>query len=227
MKRDNFLSNIMNFNCGVLDFKIDDDFRDLNKFGFVYSKTKVSTDYSVLAQKNNFYLADVTVKLSRRLSEKYEFFCEKEKIIIANEKLRKPVVKLAEENFVFDRFHSDPNISDEVASKIKRLWVENYFNGIRGDKCFVSLDKTEVKGFLLTVIRKNEVVIDLIAVDKKFRNHGVATDLINGMVSYYRKEFSIFSVGTQVSNMASIRLYQKCDFNISEYGLVWHYFNKQ
>ena len=97
---------------------------------------------------------------------------------------------------------------------------------MRGDKYFFILDKTEVKGFLLTVIRKNEVVIDLIAVDKKFGNQGVAAKLINGMISYYKKKNLIYSVEIQVSNVASINLYQKCGFNIIEYGLVWHYFNK-
>ena len=226
MKQDKFLSNIMKVNCGILDFKNDDDFKDLNKFSFVHSKTKVSTIVSILAQKNNFYLADITVKLSRFIPDKFDFSYEKEEIIIADQKLKKSVVKLAEENFVFDRFHSDPNIPNEIASKIKGKWVENYFNGIRGDKCFVILEKTEVKGFLLTVMRENEVVIDLIGVDKKFRNQRVATSLINGMISYYQKEFLIYSVGTQVSNVASINLYKKCDFKIAEYGLVWHYFNK-
>ena len=131
---------------------------------------------------------------------------------------------MAEEHFVFDRFHSDPNISNEIASRIKRQWIENYFNGTRGDKCFVVLNEMEVKGFLLTVIRENEVVIDLIAVDKKFRGQGVATKLINGMMSYYHQRFLIYSVGTQVSNVASINLYQKSGFNITGYGLVWHFF---
>ena len=70
------------------------------------------------------------------------------------------------------------------------------------------------------MIRKNEVVIDLIAVDKKFRKKGIASKLIKGMINYYRKDYSIYSVGTQISNIPSINLYEKCGFNIIEYGLV-------
>ena len=169
----------------------------------------------------------MTVNLSRFLTQKHDFWLENEEIGIAEEKQRQSIKKLAEENFVFDRFHSDPNICNELASKIKGQWIENYFKGERGDKCFVIKDSKTVKGFLLTVIRKNEVVIDLMAVDKKFRNDGVGKKLIDGMICHYNKDYLNYSVGTQATNAASINLYQKCGFDITGYGLVWHYFGKK
>jgi len=226
MEKDNFLSNIMNFGCNIVDFEKDKDLNKLDQIKFAYSKTDVATKYSILAKKNDFYLADVTVKLQKIVSNRTELLDKNDEVKIANFKLKESIINLAEGNFIYDRFHNDPNISNEIALKIKGQWIENYFIGERGDNCFVILEnETKAKGFLLTLIRKNEVVIDLIAVDKKFRKKGIASKLIKGMINYYRKDYSTYSVGTQISNIPSINLYEKCGFNIIEYGLVWHYFN--
>lgn len=226
MKKDDFLSNVMDFGCNIVDFEKDKDLNKLDQIKFAYSKTGVSTKYSILAKKNDFYLADVTVKLQNFVSNTTDALNQNDEVKIATVKVKDSIVNLAEKNFIYDRFHNDPNISDEIALKIKGQWIENYFIGERGDNCFVILEnESEAKGFLLTLIQRNEVVIDLIAVDTKFRKKGIATKLIKGMVNYYRKKYSIYSVGTQISNIPSINLYEKCGFNIIEYGLVWHYFN--
>ena len=213
MKKDYFLSNLTKFECGIVDFETDKDLKKLPQLKFAYSKTPVSIEYSTLAQKHNFYLADVTVKLKNIISNSTKSLNDGNEVKIANIKVKESVINLAKENFIFDRFHNDPNIPDEIASNIKQQWIKNYFIGERGDKCFVIL-KNEIvaKGFLLTVIRHNEVVIDLIAVDKKFRKKGIATKLIKGMINYYKNDYSTYTVGTQVLNVASINLYQKCNF---------------
>ena len=61
--------------------------------------------------------------------------------------------------------------------------------------------------------------------NKQFQKEGVGSDLIKGMINYYKKYFSIYSVGTQISNVNSLKLYQRFGFNIYEYGYTWHYFN--
>ena len=138
--------------------------------------------------------------------------------------------KFSKNNLRVIKFNSDLSFKKNFNNYSQRHYelFKNYFIGERGDKCFVILENEILaKGFLLTVIRQNEVVIDLIAVDKKFRKKGIATKLIEGMISYYKNDYSTYTVGTQVLNVASINLYQKCNFNITEYGLVWHYFNDE
>lgn len=226
MKRDNFLSDVMKCNCGVANFDISNELVGINNFKFAYAKTKISTSKSLIAKKHNFYLANITVKFRQELVNSSMKLTEQDKVVVADETVRDSVIKIANENFMYDRFHCDPNISSQIASEIKGKWVDNFFKGKRGDKCFVILtNKIEAKGFLLTIIRQNEVVIDLIAVDQRFQKEGVAGKLIKGMMSYYKQEYLIYSVGTQVSNIPSIKLYEKCGFSAVEYGLVWHYFN--
>ena len=226
MKKDFFLTKIMNFECGIANFENKNDLNNLNKFKFAFAKTKVNTTNSIFALKNNFYLADTTVNLRLNLSDNYDIFTKKNYVNLAENKHKNMIINLAKESFIYDRFHSDPNIPYDIASKIKGEWINNYFNEIRGDKCFVILsNNSEVKGFLLTLKKKNEIVIDLIAVNKQFQKEGVGSDLIKGMINYYKKYFSIYSVGTQISNVNSLKLYQRFGFNIYEYGYTWHYFN--
>ena len=34
---------------------------------------------------------------------------------------------IAYKNFEYDRFHKDPNISNKLASTIKKKWISNFF----------------------------------------------------------------------------------------------------
>ena len=43
------------------------------------------------------------------------------------------ICKIAEESFTNSRFYQDKFIPNEVASKIKKSWINNYFLGTRGD----------------------------------------------------------------------------------------------
>ena len=87
-------------------------------------------------------------------------------------------------------------------------------------------NKKQVKGFCY-LKKQNEIIIDLIAVDKKYRKQGIARKLIEGMINHYQEQHLTFTVGTQISNKPSTDLYKKCGFLVAEYGLVWHYFDKQ
>ena len=225
MKSDDFLSSITGLKYGIVDFDIENNIDNLKNFDFAYAKTKASTSNAILAKKHNFYLADITVSLNYEVPKDYATCFENNEVLIASQLDEPALIKLAKDNFIYDRFHSDPNICDLVASNIKAKWIENYFNGTRGDKCFVYLCDQNVSGFLLTVIRKNVVVIDLFAVDKKYRNRNIGKKLIEGMLRYYKNKYQSFSVVTQLKNEASIHIYKKCGFNICEYGLVWHYFS--
>ena len=56
----------------------------------------------------------------------------------ARETDQKDIEKIAEESFIFSRFHLDPLIENQVANRIKREWVGNFFKQERrsDDRCF-------------------------------------------------------------------------------------------
>ncbi len=124
---------------------------------------------------------------------------------------REAVTSLAGKGFVHSRFHRDPNISVARAHMVKAAWAANYFEGRRGEGMDVALVDGAVAGFLLLLRRGGDLVVDLIAVDGKFRRRGIAKALI-GHAWLSRPGVERVVAGTQVSNLAAMAMYQNLGF---------------
>lgn len=224
INKDNFLSEIFNKNCAQVKLEDIEDKEIFDGFTFVYSKSNYSQEMSIKAKNLNFYLAEISVN----------FVLKKDKLNLKkfNGKFAKSansedVQNLAFNSFVFDRFHQDPNIPNLIASNIKKQWVKNFFRGKRGDKCFVKESKNgKIIGFLLSDFSDQFVKIDLIAVDKNYRNKGLGKSLIIDFFNFYRNHNKNFLVSTQINNFKSIRLYESVGFEKSSIQMVWHYIKK-
>lgn len=135
---------------------------------------------------------------------------------------RSEVERIASKSFFYSRFHLDPKIPNRFANEIKKQWVSNFFRGIRGDSMVVSVFQDKAVGFCQIFYQEEKIYIDLIAVDSDHQGKGLAAS----MIEFIAKENvgSIFRVGTQVSNLPSIRTYQKIGFRIldSHYTLHFH-----
>jgi ribosomal protein S18 acetylase RimI-like enzyme len=133
--------------------------------------------------------------------------------------------KIARESFSHDRFHADRKIQGSTADAIKEQWVTNYFHGQRGDALFVVEHATLVVGFLLAIdSKKSGFIIDLIAIDKAFQGRGLARSLIAFAYDFFSNKNSAvgITVGTQVSNTQSLRLYQKSGFEVASTNYMLH-----
>lgn len=132
---------------------------------------------------------------------------------------------LSARNLTTSRFHLDPAIPRKVADQVKAEWARNYFRGLRGDQMVVALIQERIVGFLQLLFGDDRVTtIDLIATDIRERRKGIASD----MIAFAEKQLSDFSkirVGTQISNTASLRLYEKLGFRIVSSQYVFHYYN--
>lgn len=134
------------------------------------------------------------------------------------------VTAIARSSFVFSRFHADPLIPRETADEVKARWAANFFSGARGDAMIVAEHNGRVSGFLLLALKKEEqaMIIDLIAVDKTARDRGIAS----GMIRFAERSlrgFRTISVGTQLANQASIRLYESLGFRFASAAYVFHF----
>lgn len=125
------------------------------------------------------------------------------------------VQEIAQYAFVNSRFYQDSNISAELASSIKKNWVANYFLGKRGTDMIVCENENAVIiGFMLLVNN----TIDLITVTPAYCRHGIALK----MIGFANQKYGILNAGTQSSNKASIRLYQKAEFFLKDIQFVLH-----
>lgn len=209
-------------------------FQEWNKFIFDHKNesffifSKINTGYVEKWQcleKEGFKLIDTNIKyeLTNRISSETNSY-ENTRICFAEKEYQKSVEKIARDNFIYSRFHLDPLIDNEIASKIKQNWVKNYFSGKRGNQLVVALLNDEPVGFLLLILKNRELFIDLIGVDKKAQGKGLASAMIN----YAEKNIihKCIKVGTQIGNFPSIKLYQKLGFILTGSDYVFHYHSK-
>jgi ribosomal protein S18 acetylase RimI-like enzyme len=133
------------------------------------------------------------------------------------------IAQIAHDSFVFDRFHRDPAIPKGTASKIKRDWAQNFFSGRRGEWMIAACEGDAPIGFLqLLRTPDDDLVIDLIAIDAKHRGRGHALAMISYAVTHCAVSGEVI-VGTQVSNVPSVRLYEKLGFRMAEAKYVFHH----
>lgn len=224
INKDNFLSEIFNKSCGQVKLEDINDKNEFDGFTFVYSKSNYSQELSIKAKNLDFYLAEISINFVLK-KVKYNF--NKYNGVLAKSADSEDIQNLAFNSFVFDRFHKDPNISNLMASEIKKQWVKNYFLGQRGDQCFVKKSKNgKIIGFLLSNLSDQFAKIDLIAVDKNYRNQGIGKSLILDFLNFYSNKNKDFMVSTQIDNFKSIRLYESVGFEKLSLKMVWHYINK-
>jgi RimJ/RimL family protein N-acetyltransferase len=135
---------------------------------------------------------------------------------------RQAVETVSADNLTTSRFHLDPMLDKAAASRVKRAWVGNFFQGRRGDRLLVVDGDGRVGGFLLTLERDGEGIIDLVAIDPAFRGTGALEGLVRAWVEQAPRLTRLI-VGTQVSNVRSLRAYARLGFRVSGASYVLHY----
>jgi ribosomal protein S18 acetylase RimI-like enzyme len=134
--------------------------------------------------------------------------------------------EIARESFIHDRFHADSNIPRSIADAVKEQWVANYFHGKRGNALFVLEERGSILGFLLAIKQTSKGFnIDLIGIAKAHRGKHFGEVLITFAQAYFSaEEYSTeIRVGTQVSNLSSLRLYQRIGFSVIGTNYMLHY----
>jgi GNAT superfamily N-acetyltransferase len=136
------------------------------------------------------------------------------------------VIAIGGSGFERSRFHLDPHISDSLADDLKREWTRNCVTGTRGVATHVALVDGQPAGFLSVIETTHdespERVIDLVAVDAKHRGRGVGAALVDAFIDIQGSECASLAVGTQAANVASLRLYERAGFLVSETRYVMH-----
>lgn len=189
---------------------------------FAFAKlSPTAHTYRVALQEQGFYLADTALVFEKPI--------QADRALRGNIQVRwaapsdaEGAIRVAQHNFIYDRFHADPHIPPDTADALKAAWVSNYFRGQRGDQMVIAEKDGQVVGFNQLLFR-DHLVIDLIATDQAHRRQGIAHDLI-AFAEAQAGTFSRIRVGTQASNIASVRLYEAMGFRLVETQYVFHYY---
>jgi ribosomal protein S18 acetylase RimI-like enzyme len=182
--------------------------------GFIYAKVQTNelNVFNTLITQG-FQLADVLLNFIQQKNVD-QSFDDSYKCRFACATDKEQIAKIAKDVFTHSRFHRDLNMSHNLANKIKEDWACNYFLGKRGTQMIVVESNATVCGFMLMI----DQVIDLIGTDPKFLRKGIATK----MIAFANAQIGLLKAGTQSSNSASIKLYQKAGFTLDRVQLVLH-----
>ena len=187
---------------------------------FFYSKVLIhNVSHNKVLNNNNFRLInkDLIFKKNKKF---YKKNISDKNIRIFKRDDKNFLLNIAKNNFVHSRFHQDTNISKRCANFVKECWLNNFFSGRRGNDLIVATYNDKPVGFLLLLKIKKNIIIDLIAVNKKFSGKGYATSMIKYLETNYN--FTNILVGTQMSNIASKKLYKKLNYEVYETLNIFH-----
>jgi RimJ/RimL family protein N-acetyltransferase len=135
---------------------------------------------------------------------------------------REAVERVTGDNLITSRFHLDPAIEPQRATALKRAWAANYFDGRRGQRLLVVDGPSAVAGFVLALERGAEGVIDLVALDPSLRGTGALGALLRAWMERAPAVTRVV-VGTQASNVRSLRAYGRLGFRVCAATYVLHY----
>lgn len=140
---------------------------------------------------------------------------------------REAVLAIAASCFRYSRFHIDPAFPRAVADHVKREWIRSYVEGRRGDCLLVAHEAGTPLGFaaMLSAQHPNgpAAVIDLIGVAPGAQRRGVGHRLVHAAIHEYRGRCATLEVGTQASNIPSVRLYERVGLRLTRSGFVLHH----
>ncbi len=136
------------------------------------------------------------------------------------------VLEIARSCFHFSRFHLDPLIPTEIANQIKHDWILNYLLDKRGEHLWIATVDDQPVGFLAVIagddVGRRYRAIDLIGVAPTYQGQGIGQALTAFFIDFYRKQSDFLQVGTQIANLASMRLYSKFGFSLVKSVYVMH-----
>lgn len=125
-------------------------------------------------------------------------------------------------SFRYSRFHTDPQIPKVVADQSRREWVVNAFHG-RADYVLVVDRGRGPEGFVAARITRDEVRLDLMAVDISSQRQGLGAALVEAfLVEGASRGITTARVGTQANNVSSVRLYETKRFRLDRAYYSFH-----
>lgn len=168
-------------------------------------------------QNDGFVLKDTLIRFSIESIQKKNL--ERNKLIFLAKKQDLKVIKeIAKNSFRKSHFYKNKDLEISKIDALYEKWILNKFE----DKNNIYIYKEEdiIKGFLLAIENQSEAKIDLIAVDSRFKGKGIGKELI---LNFFQSNISKKSyVGTQITNIAAMKLYEKVGYKIFDFTYIFH-----
>ena len=208
--KDKFVSNLIGYESYVVNKKIlTKDLKNIKKPFFLTIKSKKKLVFRPKLKNIKINFVSRLINFERNLKKKQllDVKCRN-----ANKHDIKQIINIAKENNLNSRFIMDKLIPAKFKREYRSEWIKNFFKKQRGDYLIVAEKNKKILGFVLILMKKNQLIIDLIVSSKKHRKKRVATSLINYINNKIMKKKDKITAGTQKDNLIAIKMYKKLGF---------------
>lgn len=196
---------------------------DIHKLSKAFRLVYVFSKSELQINSEYFFLADKKIVLKRDtelLADEFKWTAPYYGNV--NEEL----LNLTLQSGIYSRFRTDSFFSNNEFLKLYTEWIKNSINRTIARDVYVYADQDEIKGFITLVVKGETAEIGLIAVNAKFRGHGIGSLLIRSAVTNARiLGCDEIQVVTQQDNEPALALYKKNGFQICDLTYVYHYWN--
>jgi len=164
---DKFVSNLIGLKSYIVNKNIlTKDLENIKKPFFLTIKSRKKLFFKTKLKniKINFISKLIYFKKNLKKKQLLDVKCRN-----ANKHDIKQIINIAKEKNLNSRFIMDKLIPEKFKKEYRSVWIKNFFKKQRGDYLIVAEKNKEILGFVLILIKKNQLTIDLIVSSKKHR----------------------------------------------------------
>jgi ribosomal protein S18 acetylase RimI-like enzyme len=132
--------------------------------------------------------------------------------------------EIAQASFSADHFHTDPRFPKEKVDDLYAEWIYNCCCKNRANVVLIAQHGHKIAGFITCKVHEPQHygVIELVAVHRNFRGRGIGSSLVDAALGWFSKQVNKVYVGTQITNMEALRLYQHAGFKFVKSNATFH-----
>ena len=173
----------------------------------------------------NFIKVGENIIFKKKIKKKTDFKSESLSLLISVKKEKKKLIEICIKNMKSSRFDLDKRISDKILKKIRSNWISSYFSNIKNKTIFSVKIRNKLIGLLCIKKEKENIIIDLITLKKKFSGKGIGKKMIN-FLEFKFANYKNILVGTYKENKAANIFYKNNGFKKYKSYEVYHYYEK-
>ena len=223
--KDLWLSKASNINC--FNVKTLSKAKIIKKNTLITCKIKFDKKVDLINKKNDskFKLIGQNVIFSKNINIKNISPNINLDFEVSKKKDKQKIINICLKNMKSSRFDLDLRIPRIKVKKIRVNWISSYFLKLENKFIYSVLFKNKLVGLLCILKKKKNIIIDLIAIAKKYNGKGFGGAIIDNLQLQFPKLNNII-VGTYKKNKKAMLFYKKYGFKEIKTYNVYHYYEK-
>ena len=187
--KDLWLSKASNINCFNVKTLYEGNTEIIKKNSLITCKIRDDNKKNLINKKNNlkFQLIGQNIIFSKKINIKNISPNMNLNFEVSKKKDKKKIIDICLRNMKSSRFDMDLRIPRIKVKKIRVNWISSYFLKLKNKMIYSVLFKNKLIGLLCVLKKKKNIIIDLIAISKKYNGKGFGSAIIDNLQFQFPK----------------------------------------